>query len=201
MVNQKRVEWVDLAKGITILLVLFGHAVQGIIDSNNLTLDSNNSSLVIVKQLIYGFHMPLFFFLSALFTGFLYRSYKVVIKQKFKRLLIPYFIWSLITATFMQLASRYTNTGLGLKNFLMSPIIPFSEYWFLYVLFVIYLIYALFGTIFKQKTKLIILVVSVILLIVEPFAPNFWILIKICQNLFFFALGTYFFNIVHRLKI
>jgi fucose 4-O-acetylase-like acetyltransferase len=200
---KRRLEWVDIAKGITILLVVFGHALQGIIDSSHISFYSSNSSIAFTKSIIYGFHMPLFFFMSALFTGFLHRNHNSVILQKAKRLLVPYFIWSLITALFMQIASRYTNSGLGVKNFILSPIVPFSEYWFLYVLFFIYMLYLLVRSIFGQRTKKIVLFIAVFLLVFNSFLPNFWILNKLAQNLFFFALGTYFFGVLNssNLKI
>lgn len=43
----KRIEWVDLAKGIAILAVITGHETSGFI-----------------KFLIFSFHMPIFFILS-----------------------------------------------------------------------------------------------------------------------------------------
>lgn len=48
-----RVEWVDVAKGIGIILVVLGH---------------NQSPDYIIK-FIYSFHMPLFFFLSGYLTN------------------------------------------------------------------------------------------------------------------------------------
>lgn len=48
----KRIEWIDMAKGITILLVIVGHTVsEGFYEG-------------IVRGLIFSFHMPLFFILS-----------------------------------------------------------------------------------------------------------------------------------------
>lgn len=48
----KRIEWIDMAKGITILLVIIGHTVsEGFYEG-------------IVRGLIFFFHMPLFFILS-----------------------------------------------------------------------------------------------------------------------------------------
>ena len=48
--NNKRLDNLDVAKGIGILLVIFGHCQLGWIGS--------------VHSLIYSFHMPLFFFIS-----------------------------------------------------------------------------------------------------------------------------------------
>lgn len=45
----QRIEWIDCAKGITILLVIFGHSVYGVL-----------------RGAIYSFHMPLFFIMSCL---------------------------------------------------------------------------------------------------------------------------------------
>lgn len=49
MKRQDRIEWIDVAKGIGIILVIMGHTFQ----------------LDLVSP-IYAFHMPLFFFLSGL---------------------------------------------------------------------------------------------------------------------------------------
>lgn len=47
-----RIEWIDLAKGITILLVIIGHTVsEGFYEQ-------------VLRGLIFSFHMPLFFILS-----------------------------------------------------------------------------------------------------------------------------------------
>ncbi len=49
----KRIDSIDILKGITIILVVFGHAVQGIVDSDNLSLNTAFSSIYITKQVIY----------------------------------------------------------------------------------------------------------------------------------------------------
>lgn len=47
----KRIEFIDVAKGITILLVIVGHTIpEGL-----------------MRTLIYSFHMPLFFFFKWIF--------------------------------------------------------------------------------------------------------------------------------------
>lgn len=70
----KRVEWIDVTKGIGIICVILGHLGVEKID-----------------RVVYTFHMPLFFIIS----GYLLRvdtSWKNFIKQKSKRLLLPYYI-------------------------------------------------------------------------------------------------------------
>lgn len=53
-----RVEWIDLAKAMGILLVSFGHLRNG--DGQSVWLPSLNSLI----DAIYLFHMPLFFLLG-----------------------------------------------------------------------------------------------------------------------------------------
>ena len=50
-----RIEWIDLAKGITILLVVVGHSFG---------FQGHPTSLRLLRGLIFSFHMPLFFVLS-----------------------------------------------------------------------------------------------------------------------------------------
>jgi acyltransferase len=81
-VKKERTAWIDIARGIGILLVIYGH-----------TLGSHGW-----RYLIYAFHMPLFFFLSGLvFRSRENETYPQSFKKDFKRLLIPYFIFALFS--------------------------------------------------------------------------------------------------------
>lgn len=72
----KRIEYIDIAKGIAIIMVLLGH-----IDLCPIGLKSS----------IYSFHMPLFFILSGYFMkeGI---EIRLLIKKLFKSLMVPYLI-------------------------------------------------------------------------------------------------------------
>lgn len=73
---QKRVPYVDIAKGIGIILVVMGH---------------NDFSLVspFAHKLIYSFHMPMFFFMSGMFfkTDMPFLNF---LKNRFHRVLKPF---------------------------------------------------------------------------------------------------------------
>ena len=88
--GKQRFEWIDIAKGIGILLVVYGHCQPP----------------PLIEKFVYAFHMPLFFFIS----GFLFRhkagSFHRFIKGKVKRLLIPYFVFSLISIPMQYLRFR-----------------------------------------------------------------------------------------------
>ena len=70
-----RIQWVNIAKGIGIILVVFGHVGRGVIDRDNATAKQGiTATLAVIHQYVsldnalYAFHMALFFFLSGLFV-------------------------------------------------------------------------------------------------------------------------------------
>lgn len=76
MDKKSRIEWIDVAKGYGIILVIMGHCFNKDTPLHNW---------------IFSFHMPLFFILSG--YCFHYEKYKNVVdvlKDKFRALIIPY---------------------------------------------------------------------------------------------------------------
>ena len=73
-----RVGYVDIAKGIGIILVVMGH---------------NDFALIspFMHKLIYSFHMPMFFFMSGMFFK-PDTSFWPFVRQRFKKILIPFFV-------------------------------------------------------------------------------------------------------------
>ena len=79
--SYKRVDWVDFAKGLGIVLVVIGHS--GIPKT--------------LSAWIWSFHMPLFFFISGLFfNNSKYPTLASFAKKRIQTLLKPYVIFSLI---------------------------------------------------------------------------------------------------------
>lgn len=84
MNQQKRIEAIDIGKGIGILLVILGHM-------------TDEASML--HSFIYSFHMPLFFFLS----GMVITDDKLLLSNaisKQKRLMVSYFLYSVIVILF-----------------------------------------------------------------------------------------------------
>ena len=101
---KKRIDWVDVAKGIAMILVIVVHAEEHFMPG----------TLVSTKIPIYTFHMPLFFFMS----GYLFsmkNSFGEFLKNKCKRILIPYVC---------------LGTLLALFNAFWQGRNPFGEPWF-----------------------------------------------------------------------
>lgn len=89
--TKTKYEKLDVLKGILIILVVIGHAIQygnEISYANSTTFFSNH-----LFKIIYSFHMPLFMIISdylfhySVITG----DEKYIIKSKIERLLIPSF--------------------------------------------------------------------------------------------------------------
>lgn len=75
----KRVSWIDIAKGISIIAMVAGH-----------------SSIPLgLSRWIWSFHMPLFFLVSGIFT-FKEDSFIQLLKRRIRQLLIPYLFFSTI---------------------------------------------------------------------------------------------------------
>lgn len=81
--TNNRIKWIDTAKGIGLILVIFGHL-----------------SIPYLTTWIYTFHMPLFFFLSGfVFTENKY-SFDEFCVRKIKTILLPYFVYATIILLF-----------------------------------------------------------------------------------------------------
>ena len=79
--TKNRIEWIDVAKGIGIICIVLGHTLQG---------------TGFLRQYLYAFSVPFFFFL----VGLTYRL-KDSLKQfwigKLKRIAIPYIVFAVIS--------------------------------------------------------------------------------------------------------
>lgn len=77
---KNRIHWVDYAKGIGILLVVYGHVILGLHDSK---VGMQGLNYELQHLFIYSTHMPLFFFLSGLFaSSWVERDSILAIRQK-----------------------------------------------------------------------------------------------------------------------
>ncbi len=132
---QARTPWVDTAKGVGIILVVVGHTLRGLDGSGVLP-----AGWKFVDAWIYAFHMPLFFFLAGLFLEHsTRRPLGAFIDSKARRILWPYFIWSIL-----QECLRHVSGSSDLPLTRLWTIIykPVMQFWFLYVLFLLLVVYA-----------------------------------------------------------
>ncbi len=202
-----RLQWIDICKGLAILLVILGHSISD-------GMKSQNAFFEYLYNIIYFFHMPLFMCVSGItfFISINKQNYSATktIKKRMNSLLKPYLIYTLLVSLIVVLCfqinflrSILMKAGYELitwQDFLLGLIVGDNEYcfhmWFIYVLFVITLIAIIANTIFqkikKVKTKIIIFeVLFFILLLLNLFYPGTGYLIVdyTILNLFWFMFG------------
>ncbi|MBU0641188.1 MAG: acyltransferase family protein [Planctomycetes bacterium] len=100
-----RIPWVDVAKGIGIALVFYGHFVQRFI---GLGVPAAAEQM----RWIYSFHMPFFFLL----VGYVYKdrglSFEQFLKRQFLTRLVPVWVFSILTM-FVWIGSEYAAGSSG----------------------------------------------------------------------------------------
>lgn len=131
----RRFTWVDVAKGIAIVLVIYRHVLIGI-GRSGVTIESY---LLELNEMVYSFRMPLFFILSGFFfaKSAQKRSHKSFFNTKVKTLMYPYLVWALLQVSLQALLHQYTNADRGLKDYAFIFIQPraIDQLWFLYAMF------------------------------------------------------------------
>ncbi len=127
---ERRIDYIDIAKGIGILLVLFGHLLP------------NNE----LKIWIYMFHMPLFFIVYGMISK--NELFIATVYKRFVGIYIPYILWGLIFAgfTFYNCALLVYGTNKSLISAGSSGML-----WFLTVMFFASVLSALVQKIVKEK--------------------------------------------------
>lgn len=165
MKENNRIEWVDVAKGIGILLVLIGHAPRDAMRSRYVSID-------FLYHFIYSFHMPLFFFLS----GVVYEHTKKnklekkdfrFVTGKAKSLLVPWISFSVLI--YMIVYGLNLIPGIqGMVAGTFMEQIPFGEYvkanlfsenpycihiWYMYILFIVQTIVFLYDKLWRYISK------------------------------------------------
>lgn len=132
-----RWRWVDNAKAIGILLVVYGHAARGL---HLAGLPMDEGWFQLIDDLIYSFHMALFFFLAGLFfNDSLQRRGRVgLLRAKCDTLVYPYAVWTLLQGTLEYALQNWTNRS-GQWNHWQDVVAvlwhPLAHLWFLFTLF------------------------------------------------------------------
>jgi fucose 4-O-acetylase-like acetyltransferase len=141
--GSQREAWLDIAKGIGIVLVVFGHVTNGLVAAR---IVPATNALTYVYYVIYTFHMPLFFFLSGITVPLsLQGGTPVFLRRKLATVAYPYFVWSIIQGLVQLTASNSLNSPFKLEYLFLIPISPLGHFWFLYVLMAFHVLAAVSG--------------------------------------------------------
>lgn len=129
---------IDYAKGIAILLVYMGHSI--LYYPPGLFADCQWSK--VLGQMIVSCNMPLFFFISGLLFAYSKKRNLEVVKDKVRRLLIPYLFTMMLVVIAKQFlpADMSANSGGGAFFWISNIFVYGGERWFVYVLMWIFLL-------------------------------------------------------------
>lgn len=179
---QPRLDWLDVAKGYGIVMMIIGH----------LHFDT-------LKLYFYTCHMPLFFFLS----GYVFRPYDswhTFWRKKVRSLLIPYFFYGLVQLPFY----FFYTVGWSKLNaaFVWGKIVDFLLqrrfwlFWFLTCLFLVEIVFYFLVHYLKNSLWLAAAVIALAVISLTYYAaggkPLIWNLDAVGTALPFYYLGFLF---------
>ncbi|MEO8354988.1 MAG: acyltransferase family protein [Chloroflexota bacterium] len=150
----KRIEYIDIAKGIGILLVVMGHNDFAVVSPY-------------AYKVIYSFHMPLFFFLSGYFINPSIGFWNFF-KKRFNSLLKPYFftifLIYFVSVSFGKMGFQTAITRIIKSLYGTGYYIDWVQLWFLPHLFVVslyaFLFYAAVANINSRFARWLILLLT-----------------------------------------
>ena len=122
----------DYARGIGIVLVVYGHVLRGLDEAGIIP---PGHAIMVSDFAIYTFHMPLFFLLAGMNAekglargGFL--------RGKLATIVYPYLLWTLLQGLVQVAMAGSANEPLHLADLARAMLWqPLGQFWFLYALF------------------------------------------------------------------
>lgn len=179
----KRYQWLDILRGLAIVSVYLVHSI--LVYPIDL---SSNKILSGISQAIVPFYMPLFF----LIAGYCFKEkpYLINVKERCKRLIIPYFAFNILTTIVKNLGGSLVNTKENPISDIVGWFLYGGHYWFLYVLFIISLLMPLTKGITENVQKTVIGCVSIIILGMLVEGIEIFCVGKVCWYYLFYVLGA-----------
>lgn len=168
ILESKRLAWIDYAKGLTIILVVYHHSFLTLVNAGVKV----NAWLVGANLSVYSFRMPMFFMLSGLFIEKSLRKKgpKKYIQSRAGLLLYPYILWGVIQASFGIFFSQYTYATWTWHKYIVIFYQPnaTSQLWYLATLFNTAILYVFFSS-FIRLDRRYQFIIGIVLYLLSPF--------------------------------
>lgn len=152
MTINNRIIWIDWTKSVCMFLVVLGHChVQ--------------PSMHLVTQVIYSFHIPLFFFISGLLCP--KRFSRTTLLKDIRYIIIPYYFFGILQIFIHSLLSKdfsYYFFLTKLKSLCIGDDVSIGAIWFLFALFICKQLYYLLQMIGRETypTHTLFLILSLL---------------------------------------
>lgn len=155
---KERIRFIDISRGIAIILIVLGHIIV------------YSEHCREIYKFLYSFHISLFFIISG-YTFKIPKDYGFFIKNKFLRIMVPYFLWSILflipyiifgqTLGLKSASSSSFNILIQLKNIIYGNGNNFalkqnSSLWFFPALFTMEIIFAFILRLLDKNKKNIV---------------------------------------------
>jgi fucose 4-O-acetylase-like acetyltransferase len=197
ILKEKRWLWIDYDKGISIMLVGYGHCLDSLNGHADL---SAYPFFNYIGTFLYGFRMPLFFIISGLLVGksLNKKGLNGYISDRTNNILFPLLVWGFIEISMQIIAATYTqftnNNTVGASRYLMLLLDPrqTGHFWYLNALFFIGVIYAFVKSVIKLKPAFHVLLGFAFFCVsayIHVNNINAWLLTDVLEYYFFFSLG------------
>ena len=144
--GKPRVNWIDAAKGLTMILVVTKHTTYGVAAATGHVPYLFNY----LCELTIPFRMPLFFLVAGLFAERAIRgSFRDFADKKLLHFAYFYVLWSLIQIGIKMALPHEGVWNVGMKDLLLIPVEPFGLMWFIYALAVFFIVMRLLRDVSK----------------------------------------------------
>jgi fucose 4-O-acetylase-like acetyltransferase len=153
ILGRNRNPWIDYARGICILLVVYRHVFEGL---TNVGVGSNSYPVLKYFNIFFfSFRMPLFFIVSGIFLGssLLRKGVGGYINNRFQTIFYPLLIWGTIQVSLQLSFADYVNAKrfpMDYLNLIFDPR-KIEQFWYLNALFFVSVLYAINSWYLKFK--------------------------------------------------
>ena len=184
----KRKKYIDALKGFAIICVVVGHIANGYIGNGTNAQVYHN-----MYNVIYSFHMPLFFTISGYCFGKAYVGVDGLRSKRIKRQIVNmaliYLLFSIIMGLSKMILGRYVNEPATITDILLIPVRPIQLHWYIYVLIFYYIV--LICLYRRTVNKIIVIIGLVSINLISHFVmPNMLFDLKyVLYFLMFFVYG------------
>jgi uncharacterized membrane protein YcfT len=173
--SDSKIPWIDVAKGICIILVVMLHSTFGVV--------KDVGSAGIVEQFVHfaaPFRMPDFFLLSGLLLGaVINRPWMLYLDRKVVHFAYFYLLWLTIQFAFKgPVIAMHDGPMVAIGTYLTGFIQPFGTLWFVYVLPIFFVVTKLLASqsrwlVFFTAAILYVLPIDTGMMVIDEFANRF----------------------------
>jgi fucose 4-O-acetylase-like acetyltransferase len=192
LASAERYSWVDYARGIAIILVVYRHVVVGLMRA-----DVELSPVAFnLQEVFYNFRMPLFFVLSGVFVfkSQQSKSFSRILRDRSSTILYPYLLWGAILITLQIIFSRFANSERSFYDYqyLITQPRKIDHLWYLFALFNTSLLYLLLDQVIKWKAMHLVIGAILHALTLSPFLEHISLISDLCYFYLYFVCGVTF---------